>query len=235
MGSRRPYPTPSGTGKQVTYGTTGTGPALYVRTECGNGGRRPGSGANMRWGWTGAHVSPGPRWAFGHQPGSGICGQVRWPKATLLRGRVAVGAASPGGRGARDRGQPRGTSNTCTGAGAARSPEPGGCACAQAKGRRGRSAVCGPDLRWPVRSSVAGASAHRGAAGRARRALPGMEGGHVAPGPGPQDRPARGSGGRGPLLPPALLHLLLQDPTHNLVLPELLLLREGAAGKRRLG
>lgn len=60
MGSRRPYPTPSGTGKQVTCGVTGTGPALYVRTECGNGGKRPGSGANMRGGWTGAHVSPGP-------------------------------------------------------------------------------------------------------------------------------------------------------------------------------
>lgn len=60
MGSRRPYPTPSGTGKQVTYGATGTGPALYVRTECGNGGKRPGSGASTHGGWTGAHVSPGP-------------------------------------------------------------------------------------------------------------------------------------------------------------------------------
>lgn len=100
-----------------------------------------------------------------------------------------------------------------------------------AKGRRGRSALRGPDRSWPVRSSVAGASAHRGAAGQVRRALPVMESGHVAPGLVPQDRPARGSGGRGPLLPPGLLGLLLQDPTHNLVLPELLLLLEGAVGK----
>lgn len=73
-------------------------------------------------------------------------------------------------------------------------------------------------------------STHQGTAGRGLCALPIAEGGHVAPGPVPQAPLACGSGGLGPWPPPVLHSLLLQEPTHNLLFPVLLLLLEGAAG-----
>lgn len=77
---------------------------------------------------------------------------------------------------------------------------------------------------------AARASAHQGTAERGLCALPIEEGGHVAPGLVPQAPLACGSRGLGPWPPPVLHSLFLQEPTHNLLLPALLLLLEGAAG-----
>ena len=71
---------------------------------------------------------------------------------------------------------------------------------------------------------------HQGTAERGLCALPIAEGGHVAPGLVPQAPLACGSGGLGPCPPPVLHGLFLQEPTHDLLLPALLLLLEGAAG-----
>ena len=94
----------------------------------------------------------------------------------------------------------------------------------------GPGALRGADLGWQARSCAPRASAHQGTAERGLCALPIAEGGHVAPGLVPQAPLACGSGGLGPCPPPVLHGLFLQEPTHNLLLPALLLLLEGAAG-----
>lgn len=94
----------------------------------------------------------------------------------------------------------------------------------------GQGALRGADLGWQAWSCAARASAHQGTAGWGLCALPIAEGGHIAPGLVPQAPLACGSGGLGPWPPPVLHSLLLQEPTHNLLFPALLLLLEGAAG-----
>lgn len=74
---------------------------------------------------------------------------------------------------------------------------------------------------------------HHQVAGGGCGRLPFADGGQVAPRPVPQGWPGR-SGSRRMRPPPSvLLSLLLQNPAHNLVPSELLLLLEGAAGRRR--
>lgn len=89
----------------------------------------------------------------------------------------------------------------------------------------GQGALRGADLGWQARSC-----AHQGTAGRGLCVLPIADSGHVAPGLVPQAPLACGSRGLRPWPPPVLHGLLLQEPTHNLLLPALLLLLEGTAG-----
>lgn len=98
----------------------------------------------------------------------------------------------------------------------------------------GRRSFCQGSGRVPTALGPTGPSAHHhqvagGGCGR----LPFADGGQVAPRPVPQGWPGR-SGGRRMRPPPSvLLSLLLQNPAHNLVPSELLLLLEGAAGRCR--
>lgn len=98
----------------------------------------------------------------------------------------------------------------------------------------GRRSFCQGSGRVPAALGPTGPSAHHhqvagGGCGR----LPFADGGQVAPRPVPQGWPGR-SGSRRMRPPPfVLLSLLLQNPAHNLVPSELLLLLEGAAGRCR--